>query len=133
MMNKPKARRGIAHSTLAVVLVVIVLVAFGGFLLRGSATGSSASRGQEIFEVARGGFDITIPASGDLAALNQIEIRNRLETRAIITEIVDEGDMVAPGDLLVQFNDEEILDQIEEAIDAVDTADNALVNAKSIL
>ena len=38
----------------------------------------------ELFEVNRGAFEIRIPATGELAAARQIEIKNMLESRAVI-------------------------------------------------
>ena len=75
--------------------------------------------------VRRGSFDITVPASGELAALKQIEIRNRLEYRSAIIEIVDEGSMVKEGDVLYRLAEDELDDKIQDARDQLNSAKNA--------
>ena len=45
----------------------------------------------DVHEVALTDFDILLPVSGELAAQKQVEVRNRIEQRAVIKEIVPEG------------------------------------------
>lgn len=59
-------------------------------------------------------FDIVTTASGELEARNQIEIRSELESSSSIVEIVDEGERVRKGDLLIRLNTDELRNQIEE-------------------
>ena len=100
----------------------------------GGGDGSAArAAGQDEYVVERGSFEISVPASGELAALRQIEIRNRLEYRAAITELAEEGTYVKKGDLLVSFAEDEVLDKIKDGEDAVNTAEAALVAAQSKL
>lgn len=121
--------KGLAHPILLLLAVLVAVIGVAGFLLR---SGGGPVRGSDpLFVVDRGGFEITIPAAGELAALQQIEIRNQLETRAIISEIVEEGTSVKAGDVLLSLNDEEIRTKIDDAIDEVNQAENALINARA--
>ena len=78
-----------------------VQLALGGFLAGHSGNtrlayeqdlrtymGWCQRQGVDLFEVRRGTFVITVPTSGELAARDQIEIKNMLETRAVITWVV---------------------------------------------
>lgn len=88
---------------------------------------------RDIHAVDRGSFDMLLPVSGELAAQQQVEVRNKLETRAIITEIAPEGTQVARGDVLVRLAQEEIIDRIKDARDKVNTAQSAAIAAQQSL
>jgi multidrug efflux pump subunit AcrA (membrane-fusion protein) len=127
-------RHGKIISILAVILVLAVIGVSVGMLLLGGGRNGTRSTSAELVSVETGGFDITIPTSGELAALRQTEIRNRLEsTRAVITEIIPEGTHVKAGDVLYRLSDEEINVLIEDAAEAVNNADNAVINANANL
>ena len=133
MKTKRHNRRG---GTTAIVITIVVIVtgaAMTTLVVRNGSSSGTAGGSDGTYIVRRGSFDITIPASGELAALEQIEIRNRLETQAVITEIIDEGKTVEAGDMLIRFNDEEIRNKIKDAEDAQNNADSALIMAESNL
>jgi HlyD family secretion protein len=133
MTSRP-APRGAATTTIVIgVVIVIAAVAGAVLLLRGGSGGATGNGTPDTFLVQRGSFDITIPASGELAALKQTEISSQLESRATITYIIEEGVQVEPGDVLIRLNDEEIVERIKDEEDAVNTAENAWVTAKSNL
>lgn len=125
-------RRGGMAMIVAAALGLVAIVGVGLVLLRGGGTESS-TQGGETFQVRRGSFDITIPASGELAALRQIEIRNKLESKAIITYIAPEGVNVQAGDVLIRLADDEITNKIKDAEDTVNTANSGLIAAESTL
>lgn len=129
---KHHAPRG--QIAIIVLLLVAFLAAAGaiGLVLRGGGD-AGAGHSDDAFLVRRGDFDIVIPVSGELAAMKQIEIRNRLDSRAIITEIVDEGTFVKEGDVLMRLNDEEIRNQLRDQQDRVNTAEAALISAQASL
>jgi len=87
----------------------------------------------QLHTVARGDFDIVIPVSGELAAERQVEIRNLVEGRAVITEIVDEGTFVRKGQVLLKLADDEIIDRIKDGEDQVKTAESNVVSAEQNL
>lgn len=122
-MNIDRLRRGGALPIVAIVVMLVVVVAGTGTLLLRSADSADAG-GSDLFTVARGSFDVTIPASGEIAALNQIEVKNQLEIRAVITEIVDEGEIVKKSDVLFKVNDEELTNRVKDMQNSVDQAQN---------
>lgn len=131
---KKQSKRGLTVSiTMLVAVIIISVAAVGAWAMLKIGAGDSASVDRDIFAVKNGGFEIVVPTSGELAALRQIEIKNRLETRATITEIIQEGEHVKKGDLLISFNDEDIRNKIKDAEDALDSAKNSLENAKANL
>jgi len=89
--------------------------------------------GPALVLVERGDFDMVIPVSGELSALRQVEVRNLLEGRAVITEIVAEGKRVAQGDVLVRFASEETADRNKDLQDKLKTAQTEEVSAKQAL
>ena len=97
----------------------------------GSDSGRRASRDEYV--VDRGSFEISVPASGELAALNQIEIRNRLEYRAVVTEVVPEGTYVNKGDVLLKLAEDELDIKIQDAEDAANTAESTHIAAQANL
>lgn len=121
-------------STLSIVLIIVaVTAALGiGALIFGTTTRSSGPA-RDVFVVKQGDFDITVPASGELAAMNQIEVKNELETRAVIIEIVNEGEQVKKGDVLFKLNDEETVNRVKDMENAVDNSTNALETAEADL
>ncbi|MEE2972314.1 MAG: hypothetical protein VX672_04245, partial [Planctomycetota bacterium] len=87
----------------------------------------------QLHPVTRSGFDIVVPASGELVTERQLEIRNQLEGQAMITEIVAEGTFVRAGDVLLRLADDEILDRIKDAEDKLKTAESNVVAAEQTL
>ncbi len=133
VLAPPKTR---ASSLRRIALVAAVVLALAAVLLLPGAFGGSgpaAGDGKDLHAVERGSFNIVIPVSGELAAVRQVEIRNRLESRAVITSIVDEGRLVRQGDLIVQLADEEIRNRIKDAEDKLKNAQSDLVAAEQNL
>ncbi len=114
------------------VLVVVAGLSGAALLLEGGG-GPAGADARDRFTVVRGSFDITVPASGELAARKQEEIRNRLEYRAAITEIVPEGTFANQGEVLVRFATDEIDNKIKDAEDEVNTANSARIAAQADL
>ncbi len=98
-----------------------------------SSAGGRGSRGLDRHTVRRADFDIAIPVSGELAALRQVEVRNLLEGRAVITEIVPEGRRVAKGDVLLKFASEEAADKIKDLQDKLKTAQAEAISNEQAL
>lgn len=87
----------------------------------------------DMHTVGRGDFEIMIPASGELVAGSQVEIRNLLETRAVITEVVGEGSFVRKGDIVLRLADDELVDKIKDGEDKVQTTESSVVAAEQSL
>jgi HlyD family secretion protein len=123
-------RRGQTVVIMSALLIMALLV--GGAALIWRDGGASDARKQtDLAFVKRGSFEITIPVTGELVALHQIEVRNQLPIQAVITFIAEEGTLVNAGDALVKFNDEELAAKLQEAIDEVTRADAAVIAAKT--
>ncbi len=89
--------------------------------------------GAELHTAGRIDFDMIIPVSGELAALRQVEVRNLLEGRSVITEIVPEGRHVRKGDVLVKFASEESADKNKDLQDKCKTAQAEAVSTEQAL
>lgn len=117
--------------------LVVLPAAFAAIALSAGCGGDSASTTpvalRDIHAVEKGSFDMLLPVSGELAAQQQVEVRNKLETRAIVTEIVPEGTQVSRGDVLVRLAQEEIIDRIKDARDKVNTAQSGAIAAQQSL
>ena len=128
------AKRG--QVTIIIVITVIALLVLGvaGFALRGGSGEGGSVSATEITRVRRGSFDVSFPVSGELAALRQIDIRNKVDGRSTITEIVAEGTLVKPaGDVLLRLNEDEIRSELREDQEQLIDAEAALNTAEAEL
>ncbi len=112
----------------ALVVVVVVLALWGAVELSTTdATdapppdAASANDGEWFF-VARRSFDMTVVASGELEARDQVEVKSEVGGRVAIVEIVEEGTFVKEGDFIAKLEDDAIQDKIEEEVLRVETA-----------
>ncbi|HED53813.1 MAG TPA: HlyD family efflux transporter periplasmic adaptor subunit [Phycisphaerales bacterium] len=114
--RKHRSSRGGALPAV-VALIVLAGVAGGGWWLyqqREHDSSGSASRTTEIAEATRTSFEVITTASGELQAMDQVEIRSPLENQATIVEIIDEGTIVKEGDTLCVLN----TDDLEQMLDS---------------
>jgi multidrug efflux pump subunit AcrA (membrane-fusion protein) len=126
-------RRGYSTTVfISVGAIVVVSAIWFLFNLVGSNSNGEILEG-ELFSVSYGGFDISVPTSGELAAQNQINIHNKLESNAVVIELVDEGSIVEKDDVLLKLNDETIQNQIRDSEISVISAKNDLDTAKANL
>ncbi|HRQ75855.1 MAG TPA: HlyD family efflux transporter periplasmic adaptor subunit [Phycisphaerales bacterium] len=128
----PRRRTGLSTPIILGAVLLVLAAAVGVLLVRGGSSGDRRDQ-TELFTVVRGEFDVTVPSSGELVAMHQVEVRNRLESRATISEIVAEGKTVRAGDLLMRLNDEELRNRIKDAEDAVKTAESQLIASEATL
>ena len=129
-------RVGGTLATLVVLLVVAAGVGLSAFMFLGADSSESTRSSfdaEDLHTVGRSSFDIVIPATGELTTEQKIEIRNRLEGRALITEIVSEGNSVKAGDILLKLADDEIIDKIKDGEDKVKTAESSVIAAEQTL
>ena len=131
--SPPIRRRG-SVMTIVVVLTVLAALIIGSVFWMSGGDGNSVNlRSRDIHAVDRGTFDIVIPTSGELQAVRQLEVRNPLESRAVITWIVDEGVTVREGDVLIRFADDQLREVIRDTELQVSTAGNAVTAAENAL
>jgi multidrug resistance efflux pump len=126
--SRPRLRTRTGQITLLIVggVAALVVVGIAALLIGGGSDASGGGGGgggsSDRHIVRRGGFQITIPVLGELQAQEQIEIRNRMDTQAIITEIIPEGTWANTGDVLLRLNDEELRNKVNDARDAANVA-----------
>lgn len=120
--------------------ISLLALGAGGVLALGAAAmvmlrsgGPAANRAADVFTARRGGFEILLPVNGELVAIDQLDVRNRLDSQAVITFIVEEGAKVNAGDVLLKLNDDELRTKVADATDQAKLADAAAVAAASEL
>ena len=128
----PTALRLLATTSCALVIAALPMSTGCG----GGGTDEASAQtiaARDVHTVEKSSFDMMLPVSGELAAQQQVEMRNKLETRAVITEIAPEGVRVSKGDVVVRLAQEEISDKIKDAKDKVNTTNSAAVAAEQAL
>ena len=118
-------KRGVSISAILVTLIAVCILIVWAIPTNKSSDNGSLGAGA-LYEVGVGSFEITVPTSGELAALEQVNIHNALEANAVIIELVDEGSKVVAGDVLLRLNDESIQNAIRSSQDSVTTSINNL-------
>jgi HlyD family secretion protein len=126
-------REGKILSTVVAVVAVVGIGTAVTLSMGGAESTESSIDASQIHTVSRGDFQIVIPASGELTTERQVEIRNLLETRAVITEIVGEGTFVHEGDVVLRIADDELINQIKDGEDKVQTAESSVIAAEQSL
>ena len=129
----PPRRAGKAVSWVVGILALSFVGVILYLTLGGRTTTVAVVDASDMHTVGRGDFEIMIPASGELVAGSQVEIRNLLETRAVITEVVGEGSFVRKGDIILRLADDELVDRIKDGEDKVQTAESSVVAAEQSL
>ncbi len=66
------------------------------------------------FEVIRGDFLVSVTAGGTLEAVNQEVIRNEVDGTSRVIYIIPEGEVVKSGDLLVELDSAEAVEQVNQ-------------------
>lgn len=127
------ATRAVPWQKVGAIVAGVLVVGWLWSRWTGGAEAGNAIAGKDLHQVERGSFNIVIPVSGELAAVRQVEIRNKLEGRAVITSIVDEGSQVRAGDVVVRLADEEIKQKIQDGEDKLKSAQSELVAAEQKL
>lgn len=127
-----RKRRGIGLWPVALLVTVVVLAGVGLVAFAGSGQAETAGEPALDMGVAsKRTFTITTLANGELEAKNQLEIRNRVESRTAIVEIIPEGATVRRGEVLVRLADESLRNRIAEEELAVIEARTDLENAQA--
>ena len=122
MYHTTTYRRGISATGVVLggtaVVVLIAIVLLGG----GSADEIQIETDLHLVDI--GEFEVSIPASGELSAHDQVELRCQLDGNATIMEIVPEGTEVVVGDILVRLDDKDVTERIRSAEESVVSANN---------
>jgi HlyD family secretion protein len=116
------ARRGGVLVKVAGTVVALAVVGGGVWFASTQMIGMETVGTADVVEASVRDFDIQTIATGELEAREQVEIRNKLDSRATITTIAKEGTRVAQGDVLFTLNGEAIEQEITEEESRVETA-----------
>ena len=126
----PAARRKV-WKTVAIVAVVAAALAGLGAVLSGPKVETTNSGA--LAEVTRGPLVISITESGEIEAKNSMRIANELGWAVVIRKVVPAGTLVKKGDLIIQFECQDLKDTIDRQLVTVDDADSAYTEAKENL
>ena len=102
---------------IAVAALLVTVVVF----LTGSST-SKEFEGELVHTIQRGDLAVTVTEQGTLESSNNIEIRNKVRGFSVVTEVVEVGEVVKKGDILVRLDTKAIEDQLSTARTNVNTA-----------
>ena len=121
-MRLTQSRRGGVLVKAAGTIVALAVVGGGLWYASTQFAGADTVRASDLVAVSVQDFDVETIATGELEARQQVEIRNKLDSRATILTIAKEGTRVARGDVLFTLNGEAIEEQITEEESRVETA-----------
>jgi HlyD family secretion protein len=99
---------------------VVVVVAGGVFgFLRHKKGSSGTSDSTGLFTVERGDLTISVIESGDIKAVDSVDIKSKVEGMAAIVNIVPEGTMITPqdvndGKVLVELDSSKLEEQLSQ-------------------
>jgi HlyD family secretion protein len=104
-----------------ILILAAAITATGAFafLWRISRGADSSVKELRIFTVRRGDLPITVTESGNIKALNSIDIKSEVEGRTTLISIVDEGTVVTPEDVnnkkvLVELDSSDIKERLTQ-------------------
>ena len=129
-------RRQSGQVRLRILVGLGALLLGGGVILMGLSSASDpgpstdSANDSEWFTVDRRSFDLTVIASGELEAREQVEIKSQVSGSVPIIEIVEEGTFVQEGDFIAKLDDDNLQDKIEEEILKVESARSASIAAE---
>ncbi len=129
MMNWKNRKSLMIIGAMALVLVIGIASAITANL------GSSENAEDELptAKVRKGPLTISITEAGTITARDQVIIQNKVEGQTTIVSLVPEGEHVEKGDLLIELDSSQLLDnQVEQKI-KVQNAEAAFIRARENL
>ena len=112
------------------VVAAAVLAGLGGVF---SGPRTEVPAGGALAEATRGPLVISITESGEIEAKNSMKVANELNWAVVIRKVVPAGTLVKKGDLIVQFDCQELKDAIDQQQVTLDDADSNYTQAKENL
>ena len=109
--SKPKVETN-ARSKITILAGVCLLSLFLLWIV--SPMGNNQESDQSTFQVVSGDFLVSVTAGGTLEAVNQEVIRNEVDGTSRIIYIIPEGEVVKSGDLLVELDSAEAVEQVNQ-------------------
>jgi len=113
---------------IVLLLIGITVVAFNHSSSKEIPAGDTPS-----FAVKRGPLRISVTESGTIQAREQIIIKSEVEGRTTILSLVEEGKIVKEGDLLVELDSSQLLDERIDQQIRVQNAEAAFIRARENL
>ena len=128
---------GLAKRSLLILIAVAVIVAVGAFGFFRQKKGGSGSSNKEtgLFTVEQGDLTISVIESGDIKAVDSVDIKSKVEGRATIVNIVPEGTTITvedvnDGKVLVELDSSKLEEQISQKNIEFANAEAAFEDAK---
>lgn len=115
-----------------IVLGVVLLVAAGGFAAVRRRGGPSDSGAMRTAKVTRGSIVLSVSATGTVEAASQVEVRSRA-TGQVTGVLVDEGQRVRKGQVLVELDDPDARAAVESRKASLRSAEAAVASAQARL
>jgi len=135
--DKIAGNSGLARRSLIILISAIAVIAVGAFgFLRPKAGGSDNPKtGTGLFTVERGDLTISVTESGDIKAVDSVDIKSKVEGHATIVEIVPEGTNITPkdvndGKVLVKLDSSKLEEQLSQKSIELATAEASFSDAK---
>jgi len=113
---------------IVLLLIGIAVVAFNHSSAKDVSTGDMPT-----FAVKRGPLRISVTESGTIQAREQIIIKSEVEGRTTILSLVEEGTIVEKGELLVELDSSQLLDERIDQQIRVQNAEAAFIRARENL
>ena len=114
-------------------LAVLILLALSWWAWRVKGDGGAAIAAGKFFTITPTDLDIRIRKDGELQAVNNIDVINKVEGRQTIVYLAKEGEAVRKGDLLVELDSSTIRQQFDADTLAVKQAESDLKNSQEML
>ncbi len=114
-------------------LLVLAAIGGGGYYLLAAGGGNGPGELGPTAPVERGPLVVKVVESGEIKAAKETTIRNELRWPAVILEVVENGTLVEPNDVLIRFECNELLEAKEQKELAVADANNDFTSAEQNL
>ncbi|MFC7339353.1 efflux RND transporter periplasmic adaptor subunit [Haloferula chungangensis] len=92
-----------------------MVMAWGTWAAVSGGGKSGAEQVEAYYKAEQGSFTIALPTGGSLEAVNEVKIRNKVPGRTRIISMVQEGSVVAKGDLLIELDSNDIENQLSQS------------------
>ena len=133
-MSNPELKPNHKNRIKALIALVVLIMAIGlGVGLMSRSDGQEVTKDQATFAARRGPLTISVLESGTIKAREQIILKSEVEGRSTIITLIDEGERVKQGDLLVELDVTELVDERIDQEISVQNAEADYINARENL
>ncbi len=128
MNSKKKIITSISISVITVLITAMVLTSCIGVGPFGNDQESSIEQGIEIFELERGDIIQIVATTGSVDSSTQNYYNMQISGEVI--SALEKGDLFKEGDLLIEIDDSDALDQLEQIERDIENAESSLRTAR---